>query len=115
MTHWGLGFVQHDNAFVELDHPQRAQALADRFAKLPWVKQLNVWAQKINPLLKGRGWLRGMRYYWVIAQTEYSTDILFASQAKLRELYPRLLNHAAVNFSAPEMLTFLGRKLDGNF
>jgi len=23
MTHWGLGFVQHDNAFVELDHPQR--------------------------------------------------------------------------------------------
>jgi len=60
----GLGFVQHDNAFVELDHPQRAQELADRFAKLPWVKQLHAWARKINPLLKGRGWLRGLSYYW---------------------------------------------------
>ena len=115
MTHWGLGFVQHDNAFVELDNPQRAQELADRFAKLSWVKQLNVWARKINPLLKGRGWLKGMNYYWVIAQAEYSTDILFASQAKLRELYPRLLNHATVNFTAPDILTFLGRKLHGNF
>ena len=115
MTHWGLGFVQHDNAFVELDNPQRAQELADRFAKLPWVKQLNAWARKINPLLKGRGWLRGMSYYWVTAQAEYSTDILFASPAKLRELYPRLLNHAAVNFSARDILTFLGRKLHGNF
>lgn len=115
MTHWGLGFVQRDNAFLELDHPPRAQELADRFAKLPWVKQLQAWARKINPLLKGRGWLRGMNYYWVIAQAEYSTDILFASQAKLRELYPRLLNHAAMNFSARDMLTFLGRKLHGNF
>jgi len=73
MTHWGLGFVQHDNACVDLDHPQRAQELADRFAKLPWVKQLDGWARKINPLLTGRGWLRGMPYYWVTAQAEYST------------------------------------------
>jgi len=115
MKHWGLGFVQHDNAFVDLDNPQRAQQLADRFAKLPWVKQLHGWARKINPLLTGRGWLRGLSYYWVTAQAEYSTDILFASSAKLRELYPRLLNHAAVNFSARDILTFLGRKLNGNF
>ena len=27
-----------------------------------------------------------MSYYWVTAQAEYSTDILFASSAKLREL-----------------------------
>ena len=107
--------MQHDNAFVDLDHPQRAQELADRFAKLPWVKQLDGWARKINPLLTGRGWLRGMRYYWVTAQAEYSTDILFANSAKLRELCPRLLNHAAVNFSARDILTFLGRKLHGNF
>ena len=115
MTHWGLGFVQHDNAFVELENPQRAQALADQFAKLSWVKQLSTWARKINPLLKGRSWLSGMSYYWVTEQAEYSSDVLFASSAKLRELYPRLLNHAAVNFSASDILTFLGRKLHGNF
>lgn len=115
MSHRQLGFVQHDNAFLELEHPERAQQLADNFAKLPWVKQLDSWARKINPLLRGRGWLSGKRYYWVTEQAEYSTDILFASRTKLRELYPRLLEHAVVNFSARDILTFLGRKLHGNF
>jgi hypothetical protein len=115
MSQWGLGFVQRDNAFVGLENPQRAQQLADRFAKLPWVKQLTAWSRKINPLLKGRGPFSGMKYYWVTEQAEYATDILFASRAKLRELYPRLLDHAAVNFSARDILTFLGRKLHGNF
>jgi hypothetical protein len=115
MSQWGLGFVQHDNAFVELDHPRRAQQLADKFAKLRWVKQLTAWSRKINPLLSGRGPFSGMKYYWVTEQAEYATDILFASRAKLRELYPRLLDHAAVNFSARDILTFLGRKLHGNF
>jgi hypothetical protein len=56
-----------------------------------------------------------MNYYWVTEQAEYSTDVLFASRAKLAELYPRLLHHAAVNFSACDILRFLGRKLQGNF
>jgi len=115
MTQWGIGFTQHDNAFVDLNDPARAQKLADNFAKLPWVKQLARWARQINPLLMRGGWLRGMSYYWVTEQAEYSTDVLFTSRAKLRELYPRLLDHAVVNFSARDILSFLGRKLQGNF
>jgi hypothetical protein len=115
MRQWGLGFTQHDNAFVQLDDPARAQQLADGFAKLPWVKQLTKWARQFNPLLTGRGWLAGQSYYWVTEQAEYSTDVLFASRSKLAELYPRLLDHAVVNFSAQDILTFLGRKLHGNF
>jgi hypothetical protein len=115
MTKRGIGFTQHDNAFVGLDDPVRAQQLADRFAELPWVKQLTRWARQINPLLTRGGWLSGLSYYWVTDQAEYSTDILFTSRARLRELYPRLLDHAAVNFSARDILTFLGRKLQGNF
>jgi len=115
MTACRLDFVQHDNAFIALDHPARAQQLADRFVKLPWVKRLTAWARLINPLLTRGGWLAGMNYYWVTEQAEYSTDVLFASRAKLAELYPRLLDHAAVNFSARDILTFLGRKLHGNF
>jgi hypothetical protein len=79
------------------------------------VKQLSRWARQVNPLLSGRGWLAGMNYYWVTEQAEYATDILFAGRTKLSELYPRLLDHAAVNFSAGDILTFLGRKLHGNF
>src|SRR5438093_1997428 len=33
-----------------------------------------------------------MPYYWVTAQSEYSTDILFKRPADLNELYPRLLS-----------------------
>src|SRR5207302_6456454 len=43
------------------------------------------------------------------------TDVLFQSRAKLAELYPRLLDHALLKFSAQDILTFLGRRLHANF
>ena len=110
-----LGFVQQDNAFTALDDPRRAQQLADQFVQLPWVRQLTRWARQVNPLLARGGWLHGMNYYWVTEQAEYATDVLFTDRARLGALYPRLLDHAAVNFSARDILTFLGRKLHGNF
>lgn len=109
-----LGFVQHDNAFTQLDRPVKAQLLADRFPRLPWVKILQRWAAPVNPLL-GHDWLGQRDYYWVIDQAEYSSDVLFASRKALAELYPRLLNHAVLQFSAQDILTFLGRRLHGRF
>ncbi len=110
----GSGFVQHDNAFTQLDDPQRAQQLADRFPRLNWIKILDRWARLVNPLLK-QPWLRGQGYYWVIDQAEYSTDVLFASRQALANLYPRLLEHATRNFSAQDILGFLGRRLHPRF
>jgi len=115
MRRRGIGFQQHDNAFTQLDDPEQAQQLADRFAQLGWVKQLTRWARRVNPHICAGGWLAGMDYYWVTEQAEYATDILFASRSQLRELYRRLVDHAAVSFSARDILSFLGRKLHGNF
>jgi hypothetical protein len=109
------GFVQQDNCFLELDHPAAAQRIADRFFSLAWKSRLNRWAKQVNPLLKELSWLRAMEYRWVIDQFEYSTDVLFRSRQHLAELYPRLLDHAAVHFSAQDILTFLGRKLHPRF
>lgn len=109
-----LGFVQQDNAFTQLDDVDQTQKLADRFAHLPWQKILNRWARRINPLLR-EPWLRTPGYYWVIDQAEYSTDVLFRDRRSLAGLYPRLLDHAAVHFSAQDILTFLGRRLHGRF
>ena len=105
-----LGFVQQDNAFTQLDDPQQAQRLADGFAQLAWVGILDRWAKQFNPLL-GQPWLGERGYYWVIDQAEYSTDVLFRSRAELAALYPRLLDHATLQFSAQDILTFLGRRL----
>jgi hypothetical protein len=110
----GIGFVQHDNALTQLDDPARAQALADRFPRLDWVKILDGWARQVNPLL-GEPWLRGRGFYWVIDQAEYSTDVLFSDRPALADLYPRLLDHACLHFSAQDILTFLGRRLHPRF
>jgi hypothetical protein len=110
----GSGFVQHDNAFTQLDEPAKAQALADRFPRLDWVNILDRWARQVNPLL-GEAWLQGQSYYWVIDQAEYSTDVLFQDRQTLTELYPRLLEHACLHFSAQDILRFLGRRLHPRF
>jgi hypothetical protein len=81
---------------------------------LPWIRQLERWAREFNPLLR-EPWLRQLRHYWTIQQAEYSTDVLFASRSGLSALYHRLLDYATVNFGARDILTFLGRKLHGNF
>jgi hypothetical protein len=110
----GIGFVQHDNAFSQLDDPAKSQSLADRFPRLGWVQILDGWARQVNPLLT-EPWLRGQGYYWVIDQAEYSTDVLFQGRPALADLYPRLLDHACLNFSAQDILTFLGRRLHPRF
>jgi hypothetical protein len=114
MTKKRIGFCQRDNAFLQLDSPQRAQRLADQFCRLPWIRQLGCWAREYNPVLH-ESWLKKSSYYWTIQQAEYSTDVLFASRSKLAQLYQRLLDYAVVNFGAQDILTFLGRKLHGNF
>jgi hypothetical protein len=110
----GMGFVQHDNAFTQLDDPTKAQALAERFPRLGWVKILDRWARAVNPLLAG-SWLKGQGYYWVIDQAEYSTDVLFKDRSALTDLYPRLLDHACLHFGAQDILSFLGRRLHPRF
>ncbi len=106
----GVGFVQHDNAFTHLDDPARAQSLADGFSRLPWVKILDGWLREVNPLLQ-EPWLGGRGYYWVIDQAEYSTDVLFKDRQTLAEIFPNLLEHATLHFSAQDILTFLGKRL----
>ncbi len=74
----GVRFTKQDNAFLWLEDCRRAQSFADRFVSLDWIARLNRYARRVNPLLKDL--LPPMSYYWVTAQAEYSTDILFKSQ-----------------------------------
>ena len=113
MARLGLGFEQRDNAFVQLDDPQHAQKLADKFAKLNWPSILKAYANKVNPLR--RDVLKREDYYWVTDQAEYSTDILFKSKSALAGLFQKLLEFSWLTFSPKDVLGFLGRKLHGAF
>lgn len=76
-----------ENAFVWIGDLAKAQKFSDRFCSLDWPRLLTRYAKKINPLFSDL--LQSMPYYWVTAQSEYSTDILFKSPEHLNELYPR--------------------------
>jgi hypothetical protein len=109
-----LGFTQQDNAFTQLDDPRATQKLADRFASQNGPKILNRLVRQVNPLMN-QPWFHGLSYYWVVDQAEFSTDVILISREALAGLYPRLLDHAAVNFSAKDILSFLGRQLHPRF
>jgi hypothetical protein len=108
-----ITYAKVDNVFVHVGDFGRAQAFADRLSSLHWPQLLNSYAQRVNPLLADI--LQGQNYYWVTAQSEYATDVLFKSRSTLQDLYPRLLSHATLCFGAKEVMSFLGRKLYGQF
>jgi hypothetical protein len=91
----------------------RAQTFANRFASLNWPKLLSRYAQLVTPQLQDI--LKHRQHYWVTAQSEVSTDILFKRRQDLSELYPELLSHGTLCLGAKDVMNFLGRKLRGNF
>ena len=114
MVHQKLGFVQQHNAFTQLDDPDKAQRIADRFAKLDWPKNP-------RPLGTSRSipcsanCFPGYPVHWVVDQAEYATDLLFTSRAALAGLYRALLDYAVRTFTPKDILGFLGRKWDRRF
>ena len=109
----GIGFQKLENAFLTIDDFSKAQAIEKKFIRLDWPRILSRYAKVINPLLKTT--LQGMGYYWVIDQAEYSTDIIFKSGAELNPLYRKLEQYAVIGLRAEDIMTYLGRKMRGNF
>lgn len=54
-------------------------------------------------------------YYWSVHQSEWATDILFASPQALSEIYPQLVRAGIATFSSPDVMRFLGKRLHGNY
>jgi hypothetical protein len=102
-----------DNCFAWVADPVRAQKFSDKLAKKRWVRILEMFARRVNPLF--RTFLKDMDHYWVTDQCEYATDVMFMDRASLQRLYPHLVKHATLSFTAEDVLTFLGRKLHGCF
>ncbi len=109
----GIRCTKLDNVFAWIEDLPQAQRLANRFSQLNWPRILNRYATRVVPQLDDV--LYGCQYYWVAAQAEYSTDVMFKTAAGLRDLYPRLLSHSTLCFGAREVMNFLGRKLTGHF
>ena len=110
-----VDYRKADNCLQWIDNSQKAQALLDRQLRSNWPKTLDKLLKTANPTLARLFVPDSIDYYWSTHQMEWATDLLFDSPSSLRDIYPRLTQHAMTQFSSPDVMRFLGRKSTGHF
>jgi hypothetical protein len=109
----GIDYRRHDNCFTRVGDFARAQQLLDHQVRIDWGKHLDRLLKRANPALPTLLAPEPMAPYWSLEQSEWATDVAFGSPAQLRQLYPRLVQHAMRTFDSREVMRFLGRKVPG--
>jgi hypothetical protein len=108
----GIRYLRHDNCFPHISDPQAAQKLLDGQVNWDWEKTLGELGRQVNPALDGLiGKLR-IGYYWSLDQSEWASDVMFKDRGELDRLYPDLVRHAMESFRSPQVMSFLGRRVD---
>ena len=102
-----IAFDLRDNAFVSIAEWSKAQELADKLDPAWLHRRLEGFVRRFCPIA------RHFRtpYYWSFMQVEYALDIVFHRQAELAPIYDNLIRTAVHAVKAPDVATFLGRKL----
>ena len=111
----GIKYKMHDNSFIEISDISKAQELVDKFDSKKLCRQLDYFANKINPYLNIVKDTFNHEYFWCIDQCEYATDVMFKSREALEDIYPSLVEHAFYDFKCTDVFSFLGRKLHSKF
>jgi hypothetical protein len=107
LTTAGIDFTLADNAFVRVADIERAQALADAMKPDELHRRLDRYAKRFCPVLE----VFGQDYHWSLMQVEYSTDLIFRSEAALKPLYEQLSREAVLSVKADQVASFLGKKI----
>ena len=110
MSNKGIGYRLLDNAFVQCDNWDAAQALADRIKPEKIQRILTRISQIYCPVIK-----KFAPYYWSLMQVEYATDLVFRKQEDLKHLYEEVSRTAIHSVKPNQVATFLGRKPHGGF
>lgn len=107
LTVEGIDYTTADNAFIRIDDFDRAQKIADGFRPDDLHRILDFYARQCCPVLD----TFGQTYHWSLMQTEYSTDLVFRSEAALKPLYEQLSRQAVIAVKAETVSSFLGKKI----
>jgi len=114
MTRAGIGHERRENCFARIDDLPRAQEMIDELERLNWPRVLDGFAKRANALL-GDGKLRLRGYYWTIRESEYATDVMFKNAARLKAVYPHLVDHAMKRLDSRQVMRFLERRSNCRF
>ena len=111
----GIGYKNYDNSIIQVDNLALAQKITERFNAVKFAVIFDSFARRLNPILPRIKKVFSTGYYWVLDQAEYATDVMFENRGDLQLIYPELVEHALLNFTAKDVMCFLGRKLTGHF
>ena len=111
----GVEFRRDRNCVFWAEDLPRAQRQLDHQLRRNWPHALRRFARRLNPEHTRifRPW--PMDYYWSVYQSEWATDVLFASPRALARLYPTLTSYATTHFQSRDVMGFLGRKTGTRF
>ena len=106
-----IGYVRKENCFVEVADIAKAQALLQEQLRVNWETKLHALARRLNPAYVRLANDSALQYYWSADESEWATDVLFRSPAKVKALYPSLLHHGLTAVSSADIMRFLGQKV----
>ena len=107
LTAKGIDYATADNAFIRIEDFVRAQKIADTFRPDDLHRILDVYATQYCPVCD----TFAPTYHWSLMQTEYSTDLVFNSEATLKPVYEQLSRQAVIAVKAETVSSFLGKKV----
>ena len=106
----GVGYRRRENCLLEVADLEQAQRLADTQVNCDFAALLDPLADLVHPLRRTLFENYPMDYYWSCQDSEFASDIMFKSEAKLSRLYRDLIRHGTQNLSCNAVMRFLGRK-----
>jgi hypothetical protein len=107
-----IAHVKDGNCFPAIADWTRAQELLDSQLRTNWPALLHDLLLNSCPLIdQVIPHLSGEYHYWSADETEWATDIAFASTSDLEGIYPSLLRHALVSADSRAVMRFFGRKV----
>lgn len=103
-----LRYQRSDNKILWVEDWQRAQELLDEQLRTNWPTVLDAWQQRVHPLHPSHLGKVPLQYNWTVCQSEWATDVAFASRLELERWMP-LWQRQALNYNSSEILRFFGR------
>lgn len=108
----GIRYVRDDNCFRWISDIAAAQRLLDDQVRFDWEGVLGVLGREINPALASIVGGYHIGYYWSVDQSEWASDVMFREHLELDRLFPDLARHAMESFRSPQVMGFLGRRVE---
>lgn len=107
----GIGYLRKDNCFTWVSDLAAAQRLLDQQVSFDWSRTLGQLGGQVNPALPSIIGNWRVDYYWSLEESEWASDVLFASEQELSRLYPALLRQGMQTLGCRDVMRFLGRRV----